>query len=361
MSKFFDNIEKTRKNIDKSELLARVLYIGFKRKAKRLDKEPDYTKKEILSEIKSLQMGGPCKERVKKAAHLLAEASEGYLPPGPRGKRPILISSRRIGYLIGRNRTDNCHVYRAYGSISDLLIEEKLTASNPYSHNIKFTAEDLKRGIFIPEKIDEETVYALGFLASYGNLNAVNKKQKKDIDSIVLRFPENTDIKFIMETAKSFENAFNIPMPEMPKKYDVDARKPEFQQKTKIFRQHHFYRIQYKSFAIRDYLIETGFPIDRNEIKTYHLPKSIMTSEVPHKKLFLSSYTKQDANDDKINISESSINKLDDLRKLLKEINPKITSSRPIRSNKNADSWRITIGKTSAKILQHELERFADA
>jgi len=156
-----------------------------------------------LAELKQTSL----EERIEPAAVLLADASRGYIPDGPRGRRPILASSQNICRLMGarsysEQRTWNKKLIKTKsGSINKLLIDLDLTASNPSDTNLNFGYADIRRGVYIPDSTDKDASAAVGaflgcgFLAPEANINLSGR---------------STDAEFFKLLKTKFEKAFNI-------------------------------------------------------------------------------------------------------------------------------------------------------
>ncbi|MFH0868956.1 MAG: hypothetical protein V1839_01885 [archaeon] len=156
-----------------------------------------------LAELKQISL----EERIEPAAVLLADASRGYIPDGPRGRRPILASSQNICRIIGarsysEQRTWNRKLIKTrFDGISKLLIDSNLTASNPSDTNLNFGYADIRRGVYIPAGADKDASAAVGaflgcgFLAPEANINLSGR---------------STDAEFFKLLKTKFEKAFNI-------------------------------------------------------------------------------------------------------------------------------------------------------
>jgi hypothetical protein len=113
--------------------------------------------------------------RFNANAVLLAQVSPHY--EGPRGPRPSLASASNILRISDLPKTQTItygvELRQNAGGISKLLLELKLSASNPgrVPEGVEFSNEDIRHGIYIPRAIDKPTSRALGVAYGNGNLS----------------------------------------------------------------------------------------------------------------------------------------------------------------------------------------------
>jgi len=187
---YFWNLPEGQRN----RILTKAIAVGLNTNEKSAERG--------VNDIRRLAL----EDRIEPAAVLLADASRGYVPDGPRGRRPVLASSQNICKVMGADKCSqqdhwNKLIQASYGDISKLLIDLELTASNPEENpGLKFEHTDIRRGIYIPTVANEAVSAAVGAFLGCGFSDKTN----------LILFGRSTDADFLKILKGKFEKAFNI-------------------------------------------------------------------------------------------------------------------------------------------------------
>ena len=203
--------------------------------------------------------------RFNANAVLLAQVSPHY--EGPRGPRPSLASASNILRISDLPRTQTItygvELRQNAGGISKLLLELKLSASNPgrVPEGVEFSNEDVRHGIYIPRAIDKPTSRALG--VAYGNGNLSGGGQ-------LLLSAQTENREFYKGPVRQvFEEAFNFPP-------DQNVRTVKHRGTILAKNGYESLYLTYGSKALSTYLLNYhGFPKSRDERRKTGISESL--------------------------------------------------------------------------------------
>lgn len=191
-------------------------------------------------------------KRIILAAEQLALLSKPFR--GPRGDRPILITSHNIAKFLGVRderalKKITNRINRGCGGIRELI--------KPYSScNISdANAYDLKRGVQIPlDDIDEYQAEALGIIGVFGYLGT---------PYTLYITGRKLDIQFFFHVKQLMEEAFNLLPHESLEEYE--PRSTVIHEVLVKFGSSIHPRLQYSSKGLYEFLESQGIPKSREE------------------------------------------------------------------------------------------------
>ncbi len=204
--------------------------------------------------------------RFNANASLLARLSADYR--GPRGPRPIFASLDNIARISFDGLMKVSYWRHSLGRnwepVGTKLIDLKLSASDPKSapDGVRFTYDDIRRGVYIAPTMDTDTAGMLGVIYSDGHLAR---------DSLRLTF-----------TRKNLKFYTDVVMPKMDRAFNLlqDEEYEYTQQSGFSKNDYSFFRLNYGSTALTTYLANHfKFRKSEEERRKKGLSKKIKGSE----------------------------------------------------------------------------------
>ncbi len=294
-----------------------------------------------LEELATENVGeGVIYPRFNANATLLAQASPDY--HGPRGPRPSFASAFNLLHLSGMGRRDTVlwgiKLSQAAGGIDEFLIDRKITASNlKYAPDgVEFSHDDIRNGVYVPNRIDAPVARALGVVYGDGNISG---------NLLLTTAGENMEF-YESVVRKVFEEAFNFFS-------DQDVRSYETASKF-TGNEYASIHLTYSSKALRSYLENyIGFPVSREDRRKAGLSERIKNLNADLRdeflKYFLASTVAFDDDRGLTRISDVSKKMLYDIRDLVDE---KVTKkSLGVRQRASDDTLVLSLSTVPAMEL----------
>ncbi|MFH1106113.1 MAG: hypothetical protein V1731_02800 [Candidatus Aenigmatarchaeota archaeon] len=276
--------------------------------------------------------GGIVYPRFNANASLLAQSSPDY--HGPRGSRPSFASAFNLLHLSGMGRRDTVlwgiKLSRAAGGIDEFLLDRKITASNmKYAPDgVEFSHDDIRNGVYVPNRIDAPVARALGVVYGDGNISG---------NLLLTTAGENLEF-YESVVRKVFEEAFN---------FFSDQNINSYRNASKFTgNEYASVHLTYSSKALRSYLENhIGFPVGREDRRNADLSRKIkdLSDDLRDEFLryFLASTVAFDDEKGLTRISDVSKKVLYDIRDL---IDGKITKkSMTVRQRASDDTLTLSL------------------